>query len=260
MSPTETNNNDKRQRDMEVVMQALKQNHNDIKWKWARNRRPIRIHEYKALASGVDGAVYDINKNKRYVVKIMTDRDAFDMEKYVGLKPGIKTKGGGVRVHGYTTYKRFFVLIIDHTSFGSKDVAFTVPVKQFLRKYATNTGQYHAFLRLFATKLKGFYTTVQGFHGDLHTNNVVVSLDKAYRVVNVVILDYSRFVPFDFSDLINGNSNLRTMLDVGHRSFLRVTRNLHFNYLGVPRRAFKKTRTKNPSASNRNMLESSVFW
>lgn len=247
-----------------VIMERLL-NPRAGKWKWTR--RPIEIDSYKPLSSGVDGAVYEINANKKYVVKIMTDRDAFDMEKFVGSKPGIK-RAGGVRVHGYTTIRSsryyYYALILDHASFGHKDVAFTVPAKDYLVHIDNNHNKLHAFHRLFASKLKAFYRAVHGFHGDLHDQNVVVTLDKSRNLLNVVILDYGRFVPFDsllrLNHHNNHHDNLRKALDHGHRTFVNATRNQHFTYLGVPRRAYKQSGTRNPSASNRNMLRSQRYW
>jgi hypothetical protein len=230
-----------------------------------------RINSYEPLSSGVEGAVYHINANKKFVVKILTDRGAFDMEKYVGSIPGIE-RSGGVRVHAHTTVRYrtrcYYALILDHASFGHKDVAFTMPAKDYLRRIRHNNDKLDAFHRLFAFKLKAFYRAVRGFHGDLHDQNVVVTLDKSRNLFNIVILDYGRFVPFflnnhNHNDLdidLDLDLDLKTVLDKGHRTFENVTRNLHFTYLGVPRRAYKRTGTRNPSASNRNMLQSQRYW
>ena len=259
---------------MNDIMERLK----DVKkWEWWRGAGgggppPInKIHNYKPLSRGVDGSVYEINKDKKYVVKIMTNRDAFDMERYVGLKAGIE-RSAGVRVHAYTTTtttaasasaftaaRCFYAVLLDHASFGNKAVRFTMPAKDYLAHIKTQPQRREAFDRRFAQKLRAFYTTVQGFHGDLHNQNVVVTLDKRGHLLNIVILDYGRFVPFN-NGSNSGLYNLRTMLNIGHRRFEHATRNQHFSYLGVPRRAFKYTHTQNPSASNRNMLHSDIYW
>lgn len=238
---------------MKQVMERLKH----VDWNWTG--RPIKINEYKPLSSGVDGYVYEINTNKRYVVKIMTNRDAYDMEKYVGSKAGIERSG--VRVHGYYASKLYYALILDHASFGNRDVAFTMPAKEYLVNNNNTQSSLLEFDRMFGRKLRVFYNTVQGFHGDLHDQNVVVTLDKHKNLLNIVILDYGRFVPFDHrSGVFRATNDLRTMLNKGHREFKNVTYNQHFTYLNVPRRAYKKTGTRNPSASNRNMLQSERYW
>lgn len=236
-----------------------------------KNSIDINIKSYRPLSSGVDGAVYEINHDKRYVVKLMTDKDAFRMELYVGSIDGIRRSGGGVRVHAHASFTtdnnvRYYALLLDHASFGNPDIT-VVSAKDFLLRNNNYSSQQQrsntaAFFRLFARKLTAFYRTTQGFHGDLHNQNVVVAVHKKSKLlVNVVIIDYGRFIPFGRrSGVFSNKNNLRTMLDIGHREFQNVTRNQRFTYLGVPRRAYKVTGTRNPSGSNRNLLQSDVYW
>lgn len=161
----------------------------DSLWTWViSGGGKIKINSYRPLSSGVDGSVYEINHDKRYVVKLTTDRDSFRMERYVGSIDGIRRYGGGVRVHAHASFTssnvRFYALLMDHASFGNPDVT-VVSAKHFLRNHNNLQQQQRsaAFFRSFARSLAAFYRTTQGFHGDIHNNNVLAisSVRKRHR-------------------------------------------------------------------------------
>lgn len=146
--------------------------------------------------------VYDVNPGEnKYVLKVVRGRDKMTQlrrEIHYGTRPGLR-KGFHVRVLGYKLGQNSGMYLMDHASFGARDVSVTMTAKDYMK-----SDHYDplAFKTAFRKALQRFYRTFQGFHGDLHASNVMVNLKRKngsshYKIKNVILIDYANIVPFE---------------------------------------------------------------
>lgn len=211
------------------------------------------------IASTTDVNVYDINPGeKRYVLKEFHGASNKMREFIHEIEYGTRRellKGVHVRIHAYwinpaITYGMF---ISDHVSFGAKDVRQTMTANEYMKSPQFDLA---TFTTKFSRALQGFYRAFNGFHGDLHSGNVMVNLDFRDRVKSVVIIDYANITPF-----VNPNKHTRSIKNV-QNTFKAIPER------GVSRMNFpegsgiqvKWTRNDVPVRSNVNMLNKLPQW
>jgi hypothetical protein len=151
----------------------------------------------KVVYSSRGVTVYDVNPGEnKYVLKVVRGRDKMTQlrrEIHYGTLPGLR-KGFHVRVLGYKLGRNSGMYLMDHASFGARDVSVTMTAKEYMK---SNHYDPQAFKTAFRKALRRFYRTFNGFHGDLHASNVMVNLRPNNKIKNVILIDYANIVPFE---------------------------------------------------------------
>lgn len=197
-------------------------------------------------------AVYDVNKDKRFVLKVVKSPKLMS-QFYQELKYGtIKNvlKNEQIRVHAFAIHGRLGAYVMDHVSFGDKKVISMTAEKYMM----TDFFDQKVFSKKFFNTLKRFYATFGGFHGDLHAENVMVNVYiKDKRLKSVVIVDYANIQPFQ-----RKTSNV---LRNAHNAFKHIqSQNDVEEYphgSGIP---VKWVSDDIPVRSNKNMLNKLNKW
>ena len=168
--------------------------------------------------------------------------------KYGTMKNVLKNEQ--IRVHAFATHGRLGAYVMDHVSFGDKNVV-SMTAEEYMdsRFFDKKT-----FSKKFFKSLKTFYKTFGGFHGDLHAENVMVNVRKNGLLKNVVIIDYANIQPFQ-------RSFSKTVLHDVHTAFMKIrSEDLIEEYppgSGIP---VKWVSGGIPVRSNKNMLDKLEEW
>tara|TARA_B100001250_G_scaffold402885_1_gene416611 strand:- start:2627 stop:3436 length:810 start_codon:yes stop_codon:yes gene_type:complete len=143
--------------------------------------------------------VFQVNKQNKYLIKLIVIETISDMETYmsellVGLLP--LSSQFGVNVHAFIRPNLLVpgsvaMFIMDHVTMGNDSLK-----SMTLYQYRKSTMYNHSdLIRLLHKTLISFYTITNGYHADLHENNIMVLLKKN-KLVDVKIIDYGMFTPF----------------------------------------------------------------
>lgn len=207
--------------------------------------------------------VFEVNKQKKYVVKLVFFLDISDLEMFyneikIGLLPN--SHHFGINVHAFRILNNsifypnnsmkdgyYGIYVMDHVTFG-KQVQYMT-----LYKYVrSNSLDHESFIKKFHKVLKSFYDITSGLHGDLHDHNVMVILNKN-KLVNVKIIDYGMFTPFMNTYNNKKSLTLSQYLNLSQNTF----NNFKSQYPGVLHRGIpvKYFPSGRPMQSNKNLLQ-----
>ena len=194
------------------------------------NLRGLKIDK-KILGKGSYGVVKQLSLNKNsklYALKIVKfpkyyrrlEKFKFRHEVKVGKNKHIDKFG--VKIHYHKVNETYGWYIMDHVQKRYPDSHLYTLYQYFnmfnYRKFPEN----HKLYTLLYTKLKNFYKYAKGYHGDLHTKNMVVLLSKKDSIesdylLDLIIYDYGTFVPFKAN--IANNFSLMNYLLLSKREF-----------------------------------------
>ena len=143
--------------------------------------------------------VFQVNRSNTYLIKLVVidthaDMEMYTSEIYVGLLPLVSKFG--VNVHAFIkpdllTRGSVAMFVMDHVTMGDPSLQ-----SMTLYRYSNLTSyNHHELIRLLHKTLIAFYTITNGYHADLHQNNVMVLL-KNNQLVDLKIIDYGMFTPF----------------------------------------------------------------
>jgi len=214
--------------------------------------RNVAVKSFTKVYSTNTVGIYDINQDKRFVLKVIKSpkmMPQFRQElKYGTMKNVLKNEQ--IRVHAFATHGRLGAYVMDHVSFGDKNVV-SMTAEEYMNSSFFDK---KTFSKKFFKSLNTFYKTFGGFHGDLHAENVMVNVRKNGLLKNVVIIDYANIQPFQ------RKFSKKVFQDV-HEAFLKI----RSEYLieeyppgsGIP---VKWTSSGIPVRSNKNMLDKLEEW
>jgi hypothetical protein len=178
------------------------------KWSTKMNKETLKQFQYiniNTLKTNTGIAIdHMFYVNQHFIIKITTfNKPGFEQqfknEIKVGTKPNIENVG--VQTHAWFKTKDYGIQIMDNAIKGNEHHK-SIDLTNYKKTFTTE------FYKLFAKNLLTFYKTTQGFHGDLHDQNVLIILNKkTNKVVNIIIIDYETFVPFKHK--IPNNATLR---------------------------------------------------
>ena len=223
-----------------------------MKWTYlTRDFQKVNVTSYSQVYSTDNVGVYDINQDKRYVLKIVKSpklMPQFYRELKYGTIHGLNK--GQVRVHAFAIHGRSGAYVMDHVSFGDKSVV-SMTAEDYMNSSLFDK---KTFRTKFQESLKLFYKTFKGFHGDLHAENVMVNVHKrTEKLKNVVIIDYANIQPFQ--------RKTKKVLENVHTAFLDVqSQNKVVEYppgSGIP---VKWVSGDIPVRSNKDMLNKLNEW
>ena len=155
--------------------------------------------------SSAFGAVYQIG-NTDYVLKIMgpkttKNRNIFVNEVGIGSISGIQAVGPRIYCYKETSNQLMYVM---------DNVASMCPpgktcTSESINRYFGNRCpvETHPIYQMVYDTLMKFYQITKGWHGDLHTGNMMVLLDQNRDLVSVKIIDYGAHRKFTNSTVPN---------------------------------------------------------
>ena len=172
---------------------------------------------------GTTVKVYDKN-SALYTLKLVVykkpqyvhEKTKLKREIDIGLLKNVRQFG--VKVHHYKINNKFGWYIMDHFNYKYKNA-----IVLSLNEYSSYGNIDHIFPLLYKKLIK-FYQITKGYHGDLHTENIVVLLDPASKdVIDIIIFDYGAHVKLqkftkrqtlsEYLDNINHNFKTRKNLE-----------------------------------------------
>lgn len=197
-----------------------------------------------------DQLVFQVNDSNKYVVKFVyftapADIESFLNEIRIGFLPSVDTFS--VNVHAYTYVNKdgnYGIYVMDHVTSGKPGVK-SMSLYDYLNSPNLN---YKSFIVKFHKVLQSFYKATEGFHGDLHNQNVLVLLNKNNKLTKVKIIDFGMFTPFKG---YNRSMTLSQFLNLSQSTFDNMKSNHQSVYNGVPVKYFPSGR---PTRSNKSML------
>ena len=136
-----------------------------------------------------------IDNNLRSVVKYMTfndqtDKNIFDNEIDIGSLQGIGKSG--VKIYLWYKTATYGFYIMDHVTQGNKNVNFE-SLYTYLRHhrdyFSINVDYGNKFIKILKNTLLSFYK-LGIYHGDLHSNNIMVIFNHDNLYVKFKIVDY----------------------------------------------------------------------
>lgn len=138
------------------------------------------------------GDVYELNDNlvlKTVRFDNFNDKYIFDNEISVGSNVNLSLKNVGPCVLAYNKQPYVGYIIMEHLKKGAAVQLLTY--YDFITQYYSSLCPYRnsPIVKLFERKLFLFYTITKGFHGDLHTDNIMCLL-KGDKLIDVKIYDY----------------------------------------------------------------------
>jgi len=233
-----------------------------MKFKWTYKDcsvfGPIKLASLFNNCKTRRGSIYKI---KTVSLRTSSQKRDFENQIYIGCRPGIDNKAG-VSVHAYgVSMKGVGIIIMDHVTFG-KQGRTTMSSFDYM-----NSGFYNhkRFTTLLHKTLHAFYSVTNGFHGDLHENNVMVVLRNKW-LEDIRLIDYGSFVPFRFG--LNKRHESITFSDYMHitnQTFKGLSNNrvhkmiingVHVKRVnGVPVRSNKDALSKLPGYKTRGILQ-----
>ena len=148
------------------------------------------------------GDVYKIGTDNKYVLKIMVLNDDNDVvifknEVRVGSIDGIEA--AGPKIYAYLYDDDIGVYIMDNILKGRKNHVLYSMYDYFKNVFGGSKecpSIRHIFYRKLRRTLIRFYNITKGYHGDLHTENIMVVLDSNKKLVDIRIIDYGSHRPF----------------------------------------------------------------
>jgi hypothetical protein len=221
-----------------------------MKWTYMTpDFRKVNVKSFTKVYSTNTVGIYDINQDKRFVLKVIKSPKLMP-QFYQELKYGTMKilKNEQIRVHAFATHGRLGAYVMDHVSFGDKNVV-SMTAEEYMDSSLFDKKN---FSKKFFKSLKQFYKTFGGFHGDLHAENVMVNVQKNDGLLkNVVIIDYANIQPFR-------RMGKKVLQDV-HTAFMRIRSEGLEEYppgSGIP----VKWVNEIPVRSNKNMLSKLEEW
>lgn len=153
----------------------------------------------KLKACTKEQMLFQVNKNNKYLIKLIVIDTHANMENYlnevyIGLLPLVSKFG--VDVHAFIKPDLLVrgsvaMFIMDHVTMGDPSLQSTTLLKySYLKSY-----NHSELTRLMHKTLMAFYTITNGYHADLHANNIMVLL-KNNKLIDLKIIDYGMFTPF----------------------------------------------------------------
>ena len=148
------------------------------------------------------GAVYQI-VDTDFIIKIMkrgnrSDVRIFDNEVGVGSTPGIGDVGPRIYAYKKTPTQMVYimnnVITQNNLSHGHKLLTLREYYNSVLGRACPLTG--HPIYKALSQTLVKFYTLTQGWHGDLHDQNILVIVDRNDNVLSTKIIDYGAHQKF----------------------------------------------------------------
>ena len=155
--------------------------------------------------SSAFGAVYQIG-NTDYVLKIMgpkttKNRNIFANEVGIGSISGIQAVGP--RIYCYKETSNQLMYVMDNVT--SMCPPGKTCTSESINRYFGNRCpvETHPIYQMVYDTLMKFYQITKGWHGDLHTGNMMVLLDQNRDLVSVKIIDYGAHRKFTNSTVPN---------------------------------------------------------
>ena len=148
------------------------------------------------------GAVYQI-VGTDFIIKIMKLRDRsdekiFDNEVGVGSTPGIGEVGPRIYAYRKTPSQMIYIMnnVITQANLASGHKLLTLfdYYNNVLGRACPARG--HPIYKALSHTLVRFYTLTQGWHGDLHDQNILVIVDRNNNVLSTKIIDYGAHQKF----------------------------------------------------------------
>jgi hypothetical protein len=141
------------------------------------------------------GDVYRIGTDNKYVLKVMicnnkSDFNTFKNELVVGSIDGIEAVGP--RIYAYLYANNIGEYIMDNILKGRDHHVLYSVYDYFMKVFGSNKcpSIRHIFYRKLRRTLIRFYNITKGYHGDLHSDNMMVVLDSNNKLLEVRIIDY----------------------------------------------------------------------
>lgn len=226
-----------------------------MKWTYITpDFRKVNVKSFTKVYSTKTVDIYDINKDKRFVLKVIKSpklMPQFYQElKYGSMKNVLKNEQ--IRVHAFATHDRLGAYVMDHVSFGDKNVE-SMTAEEYMDSDLFDKKN---FSKKFFKSLNTFYKTFGGFHGDLHAENVMVNVQSNGLIKNVVLIDYANIQPFPQKN----NHNNRVLHDV-HTAFMNIhSKDNIEEYPSGSGIIVKWVSGGIPVRSNKNMLDKLDEW
>lgn len=169
------------------------------------------IHETKRIGKqSAYGKIYEINN--KYVIKYIPFRHkhslkSFQKEVSIGSIKGIEKVGPKVlaykivkdpvvmEIQGQKLYGEDYGIIIMQNMKKGKDVILQ-DLKDYLNKHICVSKKSKIY-NLLIDKLVKFYNITEGYHGDLHSENIMLIKDsKTNEILDLMIFDYGSYRKF----------------------------------------------------------------
>tara|TARA_B110001450_G_scaffold255679_1_gene283838 strand:+ start:574 stop:1341 length:768 start_codon:yes stop_codon:yes gene_type:complete len=219
--------------------------------KWKRFNNFKMNPNFKILkrigSPSVYGSVYELDKEAKYVLKIMKTPEAmhvkmFNHEITAGKSHHIEICG--VRIHAYIVLsKNVRAFVMDHVLMGNCTLKAIS-----LRSYIKPTHDSKLYNHM-AKTLNMFYKITQGFHGDLHLDNIMVVTDSKKSLKYVKIIDYGTWTPFQHK--LSYNATLKESITHVHKEWLMLYGEVsNSGFQGIPMKSVSYGLVR----SNKHML------
>lgn len=212
---------------MNKIVEEIQQ---DLKRMLPDKLKTLKINK-KILGKGSYGVIKQLSLNrntKLYALKIVqfpkylrrTEQDKFKHEVRVGKNKNIEKFG--LKIHYHKVNAEYGWYIMDHIQ-KRHPKGHVYTLFQYFNMFNRITiPDNHKLYRLLHTKLKNFYKYAKGYHGDLHTKNIAVILNKkdsteSDHLLDLIIYDYGTFIPFKSND--TNNFSLMNYLSLSKKEF-----------------------------------------
>lgn len=156
------------------------------------------------ISGGSFGAVFKLitsaGKDNVYVVKYMkfntqsliSDKTIFMNEISVGSNKQLYAKETGPVIYTYSINDKRGLYIMDNVLRGEQDSE-SIQLSKFIKAYYPNAppSPNSQLIKKLKQTLLHFYNLTKGYHGDLHTGNIAVIINKnTHSIKRVMIYDY----------------------------------------------------------------------
>ena len=220
---------------------------------------PLNTHIGPSIGTkSANGVVFPLGNDHRRVLKMMLsgERD-FNNEVRVGKIPGIQSVGTRIYESFYDRPSELGVYVMDNLLGGSGSNR-VLSLHDFTRQYY-DTCPARAIkervVKMYVDLLFDFYKITNGWHGDLHTENIQVVMSASRHLLHMRVIDYGSHTPF------TSNTRGANCVDAFLNSIANDYRELagrgalmHWHQTGVPHK--QKTSDTQPVISNAAVLKS----
>ena len=195
------------------IQRAVRSHLNKVTW------HPMRVHTGRNLAfnnairnrtvgkrlgdRSAFGEVHELGSSLKYVVKRMkvdtpSLKKIFYNELRVGSTPGISKVGP--RIYAWRIKGGYGEYIMDNFVRGDRSLTVTTFHEYMWKHFAKKCPpKSHVVWGRLRTLLKNFWVVTKGYHGDLHTNNIVVLTKPDGSIERMMIFDYGSHKKFKAS-------------------------------------------------------------
>ena len=142
------------------------------------------------------GKVFLLGDDNMYVLKRMdistpSRRRIFENEVTVGSMPGISAVGPKIYAFTYSPDERYGEYIMDNFIKGRRGYS-SMSLAEFAREAWRNScpSSSNPVIKDLKKRLMKFYHVTQGYHGDLHSDNIQLIFDNNDHFERVMIFDY----------------------------------------------------------------------